>query len=213
MACKHYLIPEDILQSLISRTRMEKLDHPEDTVVEKIDRDMSSLLHDKSQPESNKAVLFAQKLAHFLNMRDKVDEAPPNDVISINSNKPDIPLHSIPKRDVKKATSLVELLGKDNRISWDDKYRVSIDNQPVDNSNAIDLIKHAVGYKSKRSTPPPAGFHQFKDVLTDGNYPRSIITNKAYEQQQQEEPSLYVVSIIMCAIQKPRIFVCFHPNV
>lgn len=74
----------------------------------------------------------------------------------------------------RKASNLLNLLGKSPLIGWDERGVVTINNTTIPGSNISDLLNDVL--KSRKHSPP-RGWQEFAHVLAALNVPREYIVN------------------------------------
>ena len=99
-------------------------------------------------------------------------------------------ISSVPTKFKNKAQRFMDFLSNGvapNRISWDEKGVNSIDNQPIENTNIVDILNDIM---RPRKNFHPEGKHQIAEVLKDLSVPQEFIGNEFYNRlNKQKLPS------------------------
>jgi len=74
----------------------------------------------------------------------------------------------------QRADKLLDLLQKSNRIKYNSKLEVSLDGNPIPNSNIIRLVEHAL---SSKNTQKLVGLKRFYTFLMNLGIPKDLIRN------------------------------------
>lgn len=105
----------------------------------------------------------------------KPQETPSSSSPQIESNRLDDVILGFPKTIKTKAKQLVQFL-KSQGMFYNDTLNLLIDNQPIPNSNIVDLIHYITSVTSKTRTNPPPGFEYFIQKLNNLNVPKSYLS-------------------------------------
>ncbi len=190
---KCYLVPGDIVDSWMGRSRLEQIRQPSTTDLIKKDAGVSEVLRDhtdSSESDYERYKIMEQRLGQFLNARQNEmnERTAPQAVAPRPSLMPDYSaLQTLPKSFRSKAEMLLREWGKDPGISWDERHRVSVDGKPISGSNIIDLAGDAI--RQRKSAPRPHGFHILRERTKQLNVPRSLVSNPVWMDSESDETS------------------------
>jgi hypothetical protein len=193
MAREMALVPMEMLERLKEpKPSLTPLTNPNKDQVIKNMSEVSSILHDKSLPESVKAnqidrqvktlAVFADKILSkntqppIMRGREEVDGGALT--TAADSAATPMLLNALPTSFRPTAKVLMEELKQHpNLISWEPTTReVSIKGKRLRGSNIIDLLGHVL--RSRKSTHTPTHGNAFLKVLADLNFPEQLVKNK-----------------------------------
>lgn len=180
-AKKMIIISPDDLQRMQANpeTHVKSSGNKSDTVSE-LDREMLSLLNNKSLSDQDKWSQYQQVLQrywHFASQKRKPVQIP---VIDLETHKhkslnTDELVETFPKTYKSDVKNLLRHIGKhQDKIEWDDNGLVFIDGVVVENTNIIDLLHDII--RARKATQPQ-GWKQFMHALMDISTPIEFITN------------------------------------
>lgn len=191
MSCKLYLVPEDVIQSWRSEQRSQQVDHPLETTLSNMDRNMQSILNNKNLSEYDKEKLYTQKLGTYVDVRDQTglskeeitipSQSLVKNMIPTIKNEPQLPediLTSVPKMYRRKAEAFVKHLQSDKNVSWDDKGQLSIKGKVIPNSHVVDLMNDAMRLRKK--VKRAKGWRELSRHLQTQNTPRELLGNEEW---------------------------------
>ena len=188
---KCYLVPGDIVDNWLGRSRLEQIRQPSTTDLIKKDAGVSEILKDQTgESDYDRYKILEQRLGQFLNARqNEMNEriAPPPTAPRPSPVSDYSALQSLPKTYRSKAEMLLREWGKDPGITWDERHRVSIDGKPVSGSNIIDLAGDAI--RQRKTASRPQGFHVLRERTKQLNVPRALVGNPAWLDSEREEAS------------------------
>ena len=162
-------------------------------VLTKLDEEMSTILHNNTLDEIDKAKLYSQTLQQYLSMRKNLETPNPKtpnvqlpNQTETNVYKNETILNTIPKKFHKQAGNLLNFISTTNKIKWGDDGLVSIDDVPIKGSNIVDLINDTL---RNRKTFQPHGWQNFSTALHDMNVPSELIGNPHRRSDSMPLPS------------------------
>lgn len=144
----------------------------------RMDNDLKQILelnNYKDEPTRLKEYLrVLQRYLFFIDEK-RVPTYPKTNVITSNSLSDDLIIESLPKLYQKKGHLLIKhLKANPDRIRWNEKGTVFIDNEKIDGSNIIDLINDT---SRNRKNVKAVGRKEFSSVLREIDTPREFIGN------------------------------------
>lgn len=137
-------------------------------------------LHHVGQSRQPVKIPFVNQTSSYSNTNDEVDGVGKSE--NVKTSIDHVPwdsikrqtIQAIPKLKKSIAESLYDTLYQSPLISWDDKGRVTIREQPVVGSSITDLIADVV--RDRKGTNPE-GWSPFTDILAELNIPQEYISN------------------------------------
>ena len=160
------------------------------TTISSLDQDMNAILENKNYDPYTKAKTYQQALNRYLLLTDKFRDKPLGKIELTNNeqsegstsftseNGIDLKakiLGSIPKNLQTKASSLIDYIKDIPDIKWDQNLQLVIRDQPIQGSNAVDLIHDLIRYR--KTSTSPLGWEQFITTLSKRNIPKEFVGN------------------------------------
>lgn len=185
-ARKYSLVPQDLLAQTKHIVTQEHLSE--------LDRDMNSILQNKTLSDAEKVRLYYNILQKKLNMennnqpwiKDNI-ETPSDEMTKPAENSVQMEsliFNSVPKNYKRHAENLISIIkSRPETIKFDEQGRVSIRNQLIENSNIIDLI-NSIATPNRRHV---IGQDRFLSALDDLNIPRTFLKNRNLSFVKQEK--------------------------
>lgn len=172
--CKH----EPASTTTTDNSKSAALVHPNVKQVNKINKEMSEIIDDKSQSDYDKMQQYASKLDSYIrNVRlaltqstkdsiigteqKSVDEKLANNELN-NYKSTDQLILTVPKTYQSKAAELLNFMTQ-NGMGWDENGLVKVSGKTITGSNITQLVHDAV--RQKKPTSQPAVYQTFKDAL------------------------------------------------
>lgn len=187
MSCKLYLVPEDVIQTWKSEQRSQQVDKPIENTLGQMDRDMQSVLKNKTMSDYDKEQMYAQKLGTYVTMRDQRTGTPPvqqqqqQQPLGVSDTKhklPDDILASVPKMYRTKADAFLKYIQSDNDISWDSNGQLILNKKIIPKSHLVDLMHDALRLRKK--VKRAKGWRELSRHLRSKNIPREILGNEEW---------------------------------
>ena len=142
-----------------------------------LDKEMQEILH-SSVPDDVKIKQYPQALKMFVSYH----ENQANSAISKKKEEEPEPPR-LTESDIMdfcaaesrhKAKRLLEHIKRSTKLKYNNKGEVIFDDQPIAQSNIIDLVETTL---KKRTAEKPAGWAEFADFLKEISVPRKIVAN------------------------------------
>ena len=174
-------------QSVVHQTQptkiMDSVQTPGDKI-SRLDHEMSSILN-STLPDDEKWRSYEQVLRRYLfNVQKPTvsaqEEKSPLDSSDTLTQPLESIISSVPSKFKNKAKMFMEFLTSGagrGRISWDNKGVISIDDQPIENSNIVDILNDVM---RPRKNFHAEGKHKVAAVLKDLSVPQEFIGNEFY---------------------------------
>ena len=176
-----YLVPEDIINNWRSEQRTKQVGQPYNTAAVTADKILTDNLKNPLISDSERSMLNTQYLGAYLNAFDKLKSpSPPQTSPAIVKQYPTVSLDSIAPQYKRQAEALLRRWESDPSVEWNDQLRMSLDGTPIQGSNVIDLISHAVSRKRASPHSAPVGFQPLKNIFKTHNFPTSLVNNRAW---------------------------------
>ena len=172
MSCKLYLVPQDVIESWKSQQRTQQVDHPVESSLESIDRNMQSILKNTTMSNYDKEKLYSQSLGSYIGVRDR------NKSDTTSSKVSEDIMDSIPKLYRSKAMSFIKFLQTDPDVQWDDQGQLVLKGKVINKSHIVDLLHDALRYRKK--VKRPEGWEQLSEHLQEKNIPQELIGNATW---------------------------------
>ena len=156
---------------------MDKMLNAKDLVLSSLDGEMSKVLTDPYLTDDKKVQQYTSTQARY-----NIINAPELEKQEHAEDKyiPDDVLPSIPKRLKIKGERLIEFVKKNPSLNFNTRGELTIDGMRIANSNASDLINHAL----KKTKSVPVGWDIFQQHLLTMNIPRNILSVEAVDKEQ-----------------------------
>ena len=167
MSCKLYLVPEDVIQTWRQSQRQDKMDNPEATVLNNMDRSMQSVLKNQKLDDYDKEKLYTQQLGKFMQMRKSQKPSLPPDIIQ-----------SVPKLYQAKAQAFLKYIHSDPDIAWDDRGQLILKGKTISKSHIVDLLHDAL--RARKKVKRPQGWQEMSGHLREKNIPQELIGNETW---------------------------------
>ena len=174
---KMAILPHSMVERLMDAQREQQQlisDSPLNELTS-LDREMKRILESK-EPSDIKAKQYAQILHTYTGVRSNIHRAEQEWSAPAEQQErstPDI-LTGLAKTYVNKGKLLMEAVGKNSDISWNNKNELLYKGSLIRGSNIIDLI-HAYAKPTKEE---PLGWREFGRALHHHNVPQVAIANK-----------------------------------
>lgn len=170
---KMLLVPPD----MVTKHRIENIEHPERKAKEDVDSQMNDLLHDSSISDRDKVLLYSQ-LLHKL-VKKPIPEIPKTTLSPPPSPTEDpwitMTMNSIPSTFKRNSKALFDYFKHTNAVQWKADGSLIIGDQDYPGTNIMDIVSYAS--RERKNIPRPNGTDVLVDYLKANNAPREIIGN------------------------------------
>lgn len=186
---KYALVPQEVMSK----------HSPTEQQLTEFDKEMTQILK-SSLSEYEKVIKYYELLQRKMKMENyNLPWSPEKEIANRETSKESEPsydsmiLNSVPAHLMKNTTNLLSILkSQPHLIKWNDKGEISIRNQPIENSNIIDLINLISTNKKKNVKAQD----EFLKTLQDMNIPRHFIKNTNLHVEDKKSPFKKETSVI-----------------
>ena len=198
-AKKMTLIEPRVLEMLQQRHLPHHLMDPDVKALGALDEKMHDVMNESDLSEEERVKLHNQNLRRYLVYHARETEKPvlvknvkrdqsslsPTEDEHLDVVEKDI-LESVPQTMKTRAKRLVNKIKTSNRIGWNERGELVLDDQTLPNTNMVDLVNDVL---RRRKTFEPRGWRTFTRALQEENVPQDLIGHKERWEWMQGEPS------------------------